>query len=132
MYLCIRGDDGQELAGFEIGSYADFECFREVILRHIPDALEHFPLLMQHSECDGEWSTDELEALKDELAEISRRFRLLPAEHLHDAFEETAHCREHAHTLYDCFHNLDEENLFEALDNLCDQAIDMDRPIALK
>lgn len=43
--------------------------------------------------------------------------------------EHIAHCREDAQTLYDCFHNIDEENLFKALKNLYDIGIAMNKPI---
>jgi len=132
LYLCILDDEDEECAGFQVGHYSDFGCFRDAIFRHIPKAMRRYPILMQHSDCDGEWSVEELPRLKQELAEIAERFKALPPEEPADAFEHVAHCREGAASLYECFHNVDEENLFEALQELCDEAIKLERPISFQ
>jgi len=64
LVLCIFDDQGKDVAGFQIGHYSDFGCFRETIARHIPGAGRLYPVLMQHSECDGEWTVDDLPRLK--------------------------------------------------------------------
>jgi hypothetical protein len=84
---------------------------------------------MQHSDCDGEWSPQELRRLRSELQTIGERFRSLPAEQPSGAFEHTADYRRGARSLYDCFHNVDGENLFEAIIALCDDGIKRDRPV---
>jgi hypothetical protein len=67
--------------------------------------------------------------LEQELREIGERFKRLPSEEPAGAFEHTAEYREGAACLYDCFHNVDGENLFESLLSLCSDAREHQRPI---
>ena len=120
-------EDPDEIEGWDVGHYSDFGCFRDTIARHL-DA-NRFPTLMEHSDCDGEWTLAEIPALERELNEIAARFKKLPAEEPINAFEHTAEYRLDAKSLYDCFHNVDGENLFEALLALCSVAKQHQRPI---
>lgn len=124
----LGGDeDPEEIAECEVGHYSDFGCFRDTIARHVNARL--YPTLMQHSDCDGEWSLAEIPTLERELTEIANRFRQLPPEEPQEAFEHTAEYRVGANSLYDCFHNVNGENLFEALLKLCAVARQHERPI---
>ncbi len=126
LYLCILdGDD--EVDGWVLGHYGDFGSFRDAIAESL--GASGFPVLMQHSDCDGEWTPSDARRLKNELKEIGEAFKDLPAIRHSDAFEHTSEHWESASTLYDCFHNVDGENLFEALDALCTVAISRDKPI---
>jgi hypothetical protein len=126
LYLCIfDGDD--EIDGWVLGHYSDFGRFRDVIAESL-DA-SRFPVLMEHSDCDGEWTPSDARILKNELKEIGEAFLDLPAVRHSDAFEHTSEHWLLASTLFDCFHNVDGENLFEALDALCTVAINQDKPI---
>ncbi len=128
LYLCIFSEDGNdEIAGWQLGHYSDFACFRDTIARHL--RTKDFPVLMAHSDCDGGWSVAELPKLIGELETIAAKFRSLPPEQPKGAFEHTAEYREGAKTLYDCFHSVDGENLFEALIALANQGIQAQRPI---
>lgn len=120
-------NDPEDLAECEVGHYRDFGCFRETIARHIPAG--SCPTLMAHSDSDGEWTIDEIPALERELTKIAETFTSLPPEELRDAFEHTAEYRTNARSLYDCFHNVNGENLFEALQELCRIARENNRPI---
>ena len=120
-------DEPQEIAECDIGHYSDFGCFRDTIARHL--APDSYPTLMLHSDCDGEWSLAEIPRLEEELREIGAAFRKLPPEEPTGAFEHTAEHRVGAGSLYDCFHNVDGENLFEALLELCETAREHKRPI---
>ena len=117
LYLCIfsNGNDGKEIAGWQLGHYSDFGCFRDTISRHL--AANDFPILMEHSDCDGEWSVAQLPGLIVELETIGAKFQTLPPEEPKGAFEHTAEDRIGARSLYECFHNVDGENLFDALAN---------------
>ena len=124
----VGGDDEpEEIAECDVGHYSDFGCFRDTIERHL-DA-SRYPVLMEHSDCDGEWTLAELPILERELQEIGTAFRKLPPEEPVGAFEHTAEYRVGAASLYDCFHNVDGENLFEAILNLCVVAREHSRPI---
>ena len=159
LYLCIvskdkdKDEDGDsEIAGWQLGRYSDFGCFRDIIARHL--GTTDFPILMEHSDCDGEWSVAELPGLILELEEIGAKFRTLPPEEPETAFEHpagyrdagrifelerigpqapfahTAEYREGARSLYECFHNVDGENLFGALITLAREGIRAKRPIS--
>lgn len=69
-------DEPDELAFCDVGHYSDFGCFRDTIADKL-DA-RRYPVLMQHSDCDGEWSVAEIDLLERELAEIASRFKQLP------------------------------------------------------
>jgi hypothetical protein len=116
-----------ELAECNVGHYSDFGCFRDTIDRHLGS--DAYPTVMQHSDCDGEWSLAEIPLLEEELREIGAAFQKLPPEEPIGAFEHTAENRMGAVSLYDCFHDVDGENLFEALLDLCEVARKHERPI---
>jgi hypothetical protein len=122
-------EDPDEIAECEVGAYSDFGYFRDTIARHL-DA-RNYPTLMQHSDCDGEWSLAEIPLLERELTEIANHFKQLPPEELRNAFEATAEYRAGANSLYDCFHNASGENLCEAMLELCAVARQYMRPITL-
>ena len=133
LYLCVFGpraadqQNVKELAACDVGHYSDFGFFRETIARHAGRA--KYPVLMEHSDCDGEWTVAEMPKLRAELEEISTVFRSLPPEEPIGAFEHTAEDREDATSLYDCFHDVNGTNLFEALIDLCDVGVQYGRPI---
>jgi hypothetical protein len=135
MGLCLHvfgpdpGDDDEpeEIAECDVGPYSDFGCFRDAIARHL-DA-RRYPTLMEHSDCDGEWALAEIPRLERELREIGAAFKKLPPEEPRGEFEHTAEYRAGAESLYDCFHEVNGENLFEALLDLCAVAREHGRPI---
>jgi hypothetical protein len=126
LYLTIF-DGADEINGWVFGHYSDFGYFRDTIR----DALQvqNYPILLQHSDCDGEWLPHELGALRQELLTIGERFKALPAKRIENAFEHSAEIHKKATNLYDCFHNADGENVFEALVALCDLGISRQRAI---
>ncbi len=132
LYLCIfsDGDGRKEIAGWQLGHYSDFAWFRDAVSRHL--RATDFPLLMEHSYCDGEWSVAELPNLVIELETIEAKFRALPPEEPQGAFEHAAEYREGARSLYECLHNVDGENLFEALIALAHEGIRVERPISFQ
>lgn len=121
--LCVfssdpgEGDELEEIAECSVGHYSDFGYFRDTIARHLGSS--RFPTLMEHSDCEGEWSLDEIPTLERELLDIGSAFQKLPPEGPVGAFEHTVEYRRAAGSLYDCFHTVDGENLFEALIDLC-------------
>jgi hypothetical protein len=126
LYLAIF-DGEEEVAGWVFGHYSDFGCFRDIIAESLNPA--DYPALMDHSDCDGEWSVAELPRLRWELVAIGDRFKELPPRQFQNVFDHTAAYRAGASSLYDCFHNVDGENVFEALIGLCDEAIRRQCPI---
>ena len=120
-------EEPEEIAECDVGHYSDFACFREFISRRLGG--DRFPILMNHSDCDGEWTLAEIPGLERELKEIGQAFQKLAPEEPQQAFEHTAEYRVGAKSLYDCFHNVDGENLFTAILDLCAVARKHDRPI---
>ncbi len=131
LYLCIFAEDQkEELGACDVGHYSDFGYFRDTIAHHM--RATDFPVLMTHSDCDGEWAVEQLPALVRELEIMSAKFRSLPPEAPEGAFEHTVEYREGAKSLYDCFHEVNGKNLFEALLALCRQGISSQRPISFQ
>jgi hypothetical protein len=120
-------DDPKELAECDVGHYSDFGCFRDTIATKL--GAKGYPTLMQHSDCDGEWTLSEVAILERELRDIGDRFKRLPPEEPKGAFEHAAEYREGAKSLYECFHDVNGENLFESLLALCAIAREHNRPI---
>ncbi len=110
-------DEPEEIAECDLGPYSYFAHFRESIGRNL--GAQRFPTLMGHSDCDGEWSLEELPALERELREIATEFRGLPIDAARDALGYLSENPHGPPSLYDCFHNTSGENLFEALLELC-------------
>jgi immunity protein 70 of polymorphic toxin system len=126
LYLAIFDGDN-EITGWVFGHYSDFGVFRDTIKEKL--SAKQFPTLMNHPDCDGEWLASDLPKLKDELQLIAIQFKKLPPESPQKAFEHTAEFRKNASTLYDCFHNVDGENIFEALIALCDEGLRLNKSI---
>jgi hypothetical protein len=78
LYLCIFCGR-EEIAGADLGSYADFNAYRGYLIRHLESgrAGSRFPVLMLHSDCAGSWPPEECARLQGELqaiaAELARR-----------------------------------------------------------
>lgn len=75
LYLCIF-DREDEVASVEVGSYEDFGVFREMVLDLVEsgDFASVCPILMDHSDADGEWSAESCHGLLAELDTISSVF----------------------------------------------------------
>lgn len=134
MGLCLHvfsaadgDDDPEEIAECDVGHYSDFGCFRDTIAAKLDGS--RYPVLMLSSDSDGEWAIADIPALEREFLEIVDRFKRLPPEEPIGAFEHTAEYRSNARSLYDCFHNVNGENLFEAILSLCAVARQHKRPI---
>jgi len=132
LYLCVfDGDD--ELEGVEVGSYADFDYFRSTVTEVLEGGVsgKRYPTLIIHSDCDGEWTPSESEALKAELEDISERFKSALAKKFFAPWQEQVAklvglkptC------LYDSFIDVDGEPLLERLKRLCDVSIKSGNPI---
>ncbi len=68
LYLCVFEED-EELEGVEIGSYADFNFFRDAVTATLEQgkAGSVCPTLNNHHDCDGSWSPEESAGLLAEL-----------------------------------------------------------------
>lgn len=79
LYVYIGNDEGQ-IDGADFGKYADFGAFRQYVASQVERGpLGHrFPVLLLHSDCDGEWTVNECHRLQAELLEISAAMYALP------------------------------------------------------
>ena len=80
LYLCVF-DGEDEVDGVEVGSYREYDDFRELVVNRLEDgsAGSRFPVFVLHSDCEGEWSVEECLALRRELAQIELELTSLPA-----------------------------------------------------
>jgi hypothetical protein len=120
-------EEPEEIAECDVGHYSDFGYLRDTIERHLGS--DRYPTLMEHSDCDGEWTVAEIPRLEKELRKIANHFKTLPPEKPVNASEHRSGKRARATSLYDCFYNVNGENLFKALLELCQIARRHKRPI---
>lgn len=133
LYLAVFDADGEEIDGVECGRYADFNAFRDAVLKYCKSKWfgSRFPLLLDHEDSDGEWAHDEIADLKKELEEIKIEFVKLPPVPL-DGEWQAAVVRQTGvvpKNLAECFIDIDGEPLLERLLNLCAIADKHGRPI---
>jgi hypothetical protein len=69
VYMCVF-EQNEDIDGVEVGSYADFDFLRSCVTKTSESGVagSKYPTLIHHSDCDGEWSTKEIESLRNELA----------------------------------------------------------------
>lgn len=137
LYLCIYDEDDEELDGVEIGSYADFGVFRDAVARLEPSkeaALKRFPLLLGHSDCDGEWEWEEIPDLERELARVKSAFDRLPPIAVEGNWQRQVanELKLDPRSLAESFFDVDGEPLLERLLGLCKIARAAGRPITFQ
>jgi len=84
LYLCIFDDGDEEVGAVDVGHYSDFGDFRHCVAQATAPQPKRrlfgrsesspYPVLMEHSDCDGEWSVAEASVLLEELAQIRGEF----------------------------------------------------------
>jgi len=132
LYLCIFDDD-EELDGVDIGAYSDFAHFRKTIVSVLEanEAGSRFPVLILHSDCDGEWSVTDCSMLESELETIDRELKQLPPKPFFAEWQKQVAKRNGLRpaNLYDCFIDVDGEPLIERLLGLARLACHRGLPI---
>lgn len=132
LYLAVFDGD-EELDGVEVGSYADFGTFRSAVATHVEKGVagSRCPTLMEHSDCDGQWSPEEAALLQAELSMIAESFLERPPEPLGDGWKpEVARLFElRPNSLYDCFFDVDGEPLVDRLMGLAQLSMQQNLPI---
>jgi len=118
LYLCVFDED-EELNGIDVGAYSDFGHFRHTIAQVLENgnAGSRFPVLMLHSDCDGEWRVDDCETLATELETISSELKKQPAREYFAEWQKNAANKFGLRpaNLYDCFIDVDGEPLLERM-----------------
>ena len=79
LYLCVF-DEENELEGVEVGSYADFNFFRDAVTATVEkgNAGSVSEVLNTHSDSDGEWTSEDARRLLAELAQIKETMLQYP------------------------------------------------------
>ncbi|MGY3445344.1 MULTISPECIES: Imm70 family immunity protein [unclassified Bradyrhizobium] len=132
LYLCVFADD-EDIAGVEVGSYADFDFFRSYVVNELEGgkAGTRFPTLILHSDCDGEWNVLECKKLADELDAVAEDARQRPAVAFPSEWQRTV-----ARSIglaprnaLESFIDVDGELLVERMRGLVDVALERQLPI---
>src|SRR5882724_13155350 len=121
LYLAIF-DDGKEIEGVEVGQYADFDFLRTMVVDLLEQGFagSRFPILVLHSDCDGEWTPEESARLRQELETVAARFHDFPPTPFNSGWKEAV-AKEFGirpRNLYECFFDVDGEPLLERLIDL--------------
>lgn len=132
LYLCVF-EENNELDGVEVGSYADFNCFRDSVSAAVEsgDLTIDCSVLINHSDSDGEWSSNDASLLIAELTKIEEAFKRLPPIEFNSEWKYSV-----AKTfgiistsLLDCFFDIDGEQLVERLRSLAQLSVSTGQPI---
>jgi hypothetical protein len=132
LYLCVFEGD-KELDGVEVGSYADFNFFRDAVVSVVEDGQlgSKCPTLVNHPDSDGEWTSDEASQLLDELDVIKEALGKVPPVEFNSPWKKGV-----AKTMgivpksfLDCFFDVDGEPLLDRLRGLAEQSVRKNVPI---
>jgi hypothetical protein len=133
LYLCVFDESGDELEGVEVGSYEDFNFFRDAVIATVEkgSAGSVCPVLNNHSDSDGEWTSldaHNLIAELDKAAEVMSQYP--PAEFNSEWKKQTARLFGlNPQTLLDCFFDIDGEPLVDRVRQLAQVSISSGQPI---
>jgi len=132
LYLCVFNDE-EEIDGVDVGRYADFNCFREIVVQQLEGGKpgSKFPTLILHSDSDGQWGVEECIALENELRSIGVAFRNLPPAELNADWQKTIleSLGLHPTSLYESLIDVNGEPLIERMVGLCRLAKESGQPI---
>ncbi len=128
LYLCTFDTEEKEIDGLEVGSYEYFGIFRECVNEIVEKSSEWgsiCPKIMLHSDCDGKWTPNECAEIIIELEKIKLLFQN------EQPNQKVIELKKNILTiyginpsnLYDCFVDVDGENLIDGLATLCKNAI---------
>jgi hypothetical protein len=132
LYLCTF-DGAEEVDGVEIGSYADFNFFRDAVVAAVENGKRgsQCPMLVEHHDSDGEWSSDESSRLIVELDLIGKTFRELPPVDFNSEWKKKVATALglRPRNLLDCFFDVDGEPLVDRLRALAEKSVQRGTPI---
>ncbi len=132
LYLCVFDGEG-ELDGVEVGHYADFNALRDYVVRELEDEVagSKFPVLIMHSDSDGEWSVQDVRRLIVELNEIAALLKVRPPVSFSSEWKGRVakSIGLHPKNAFESFFDIDGEFLVERLIGLADVAIKANAPV---
>ncbi|HEX7888958.1 MAG TPA: Imm70 family immunity protein [Ramlibacter sp.] len=132
LYLCVfDGDD--EVEGVEVGSYSDFNVFRDAVTATVENGQPATvcPVLISHSDCDGVWTRDEAKTLLAELSHAEGVMRRYPPVEINSPWKKeiAGMFGIKPETLADSFFDVDGEPLIERLKQLAQKSVEVGQPI---
>lgn len=132
LYLCVF-DEENELEGVEVGSYADFNFFRDAVTATVEkgNAGSVCEVLNTHSDSDGEWTSEDARRLLAELAQIKEMMQQYPPIEFNSEWKkETSRILGITpKTLLECFFDIDGEPLVDRLEQLAQISMASGKPI---
>jgi hypothetical protein len=136
LYLCVfaKDDVDDELDGVDVGSYDDFHDFRAAVCNRLEEGHwgSRYPVLMNHSDSDSDWSRDETAVLIQELESIHEHFQQMPPEDAAGWRGEAIRANGKPQSLDDCFVDVDGESLVARVASLAKLATSRSRPISFQ
>jgi hypothetical protein len=132
LYLCVLAGEA-ELAGLEVGSYADYNALRAAIAAELEGgaAGSRFPTFMLHSDCDGAWSAEDCARLNGEIGAIAAGMRDRPARPFPSEEQRQAAAARGLRPAngFESFVDVDGEFLLERLQGLVAVALQQNLPL---
>jgi len=131
LYLCVFRHD-EELDGVEVGSYDDFERFRDAARALDRRVLRRFGTLRTNVTPTTAWSPRAAARLASELTVLGEALRGVPARPFPAGSWQAEVARRRGWppaSLYDCFFDVAGEPLVERLLALCRLAVESRQPI---
>ncbi|GGA15880.1 MULTISPECIES: Imm70 family immunity protein [Dyella] len=132
LYLCAFDGD-EEIDGVEVGSYADFNFFRDAVIAAVEEGERgsRCPTLVSHHDSDGEWSPEEASRLIGEFDLIGKALSELPPVEFNSPWKGkvASSLGLKPKSLLDCFFDVDGEPLVDRLRGLAEKSIRKGVPI---
>lgn len=132
LYLCIF-NDGYEIDGVEVGSYTDFNFFRDAVIAGVENGsrASRCPILINHHDSDGEWSPEEAVLLIGELDDVEKVLGSLPPVEFNSPWKTKVAASKGLmpKSLLECFFDVDGEPLVSRLRNLAEKSVQSGIPI---
>jgi hypothetical protein len=132
LYLCAFDDD-EEVDGVEIGSYEDFNVFRNAVLAAVENGKHgsRCPVLQNHHDSDGEWTPEEAARLIEELDLVKKEFSGKPPVEFNSEWKKkvAASLGLTPKNLLECFFDVDGEPLVTRIRRLAEKSVERDIPI---
>ncbi len=131
LYLCVFRED-EELLGVDVGSYDDFERFRDAARARDRRLFRRYGALRVNMSPTTHWSPREAARLAGELVHLREALRQAPAQPFPSGSWQAARAAELGlapTSLAECFFDFDGGPLFDRLLELCRVAVEAREPI---
>jgi hypothetical protein len=131
LYLCVFRDD-EELFGIDVGSYDDFEKFRDTARARDGRVFRRYGALRMHVSPTAHWSPRDAARLAAELGRLREALRREPPRPFPPGSWQAELAAERGlapASLADCFFDVDGVSLFDGLLELCRLALEAKQPI---